>query len=70
MRENISIWWFSGLLLLLYGIVILATGLYELGYPLAHPPVLSRLHAPIWWGALLGAAGVFYLVRFHPKKIN
>ncbi|HWF66167.1 MAG TPA: hypothetical protein VN670_02615 [Acidobacteriaceae bacterium] len=70
MRETISIWWFSGLLLFCYGIVILATGIYELSHPLAHPPTLSYLHAPIWWGALLAIVGVVYLVRFHPKKIG
>lgn len=70
MREQISIWWFSGLLLFCYGVVILATGLYEVAYPLAHPPVLSNLHAPVWWGALLGVVGLFYLIRFHPRKVH
>lgn len=68
MREPISIWWFSGLLLLCYGIVICATGVYELAHPLLHPPVLNRLHAPIWWGALLIIFGLWYVIRFHPHK--
>ena len=68
MREPISIWWFAGLLLLCYGIVIFTTGIYELSHPLLHPPVLSRLHAPIWWGALLAVAGLGYVIRFHPHK--
>ena len=53
MRESFSIWWFAGILMLAYGVVIFATGLWELSHPLLHPPVLSNLHAPIWWGALL-----------------
>ncbi len=68
MRETISIWWFAGLLLLCYGIVIFATGMYELSYPLLRPPVLSNLHAPIWWGALLAMVGIGYLIKFHPRK--
>lgn len=69
-REPISIWWFSGLLLFIYGILILATGLWELWHPLRNPPVLHQLHAPIWWGALLAAAGLWYLIRYHPRKIQ
>ena len=70
MRRNISIWWFAGVLLLAYGIVILAAGLWELVHPLPHPPVLNQLHAPIWWGVLLAAAGLWYVIRFHPGKLS
>ena len=68
MRERISIWWFAGLLLLCYGIVIFITGIYELSHPLIHPPELSNLHAPIWWGALLAIVGLWYLIHFRPRK--
>lgn len=68
MRESISIWWFAGLLLFLYGVVILATGVYELSHPLASPPVLNSLHAPIWWGGMLTVVGAGYLVRFRRKR--
>ena len=36
MRGHTSIWLFSGILLLTYGVIIMATGLWELG----HPPAL------------------------------
>jgi hypothetical protein len=65
MRGHSSIWLFSGILLLAYGIIILAAGLWELGHPLAHPPVLNSLHAPIWWGAIMTVAGLFYTIRFR-----
>jgi FtsH-binding integral membrane protein len=68
MRESISLWWFAGLLMLAYGIVTLATGLWELVHPLANPPVLSQLHAPIWWGAILAVFGLSYTIRFRPRK--
>jgi hypothetical protein len=68
MRETISIWWFSGVLLLCYGVVICAAGVYELVHPLTHPPVLNSLHASIWWGALLIAAGLGYTIHFWPGR--
>lgn len=68
MRESMSIWFFAGLLFLAYGIVICATGVWELWHPLPHPPVLSNLHAPIWWGAMMGVAGLAYTIHFWPHK--
>ena len=68
MRATMSIWFFAGLMLLAYGIVILAAGLWELGHPLPHPPTLSQLHAPIWWGALLAVSGAVYTVNFWPRR--
>jgi hypothetical protein len=68
MRESFSIWWFAGILLLAYGVVILTTGIWELGHPLALPPVLNNLHAPIWWGGLLTVAGLGYTIGFRPRR--
>jgi len=67
MRGHTSIWLFSGILLLTYGVIIMATGLWELGHPLPHPPVLSELHPPIWWGAIMTVAGLFYTIRFRKE---
>ena len=67
MRGHIQIWFFSGLLLLVYGVLITATGIWELSHPLVNPPVLNSLHAPIWWGAMMAAAGLFYTLRFRPR---
>jgi hypothetical protein len=67
MRGHLAIWFFSGILLLTYGVLITATGLWELGHPLANPPVLVELHAPIWWGSIMAVAGLFYTVRFRPR---
>jgi hypothetical protein len=68
MRGHSSIWLFSGILLLAYGVIITGTGLWELVHPLAHPPVLYNLHAPIWWGALMLVAGLFYTIRFRHHR--
>lgn len=62
----ISIWFFVGALLLIYGVLIFGAGLYELSSPPEHPVVLANLHAGIWWGAILIVAGGFYAWRFRP----
>ena len=62
----VSIWFFIGVLLLIYGILILGAGIYGLSHP---PDVkLADLHAEIWWGALLIVMGAFYSIRFAPGK--
>jgi hypothetical protein len=68
MRESISIWFFSGVMFLLYGVIIAAQGLWELGHTPVHEPVLFSLHAPIWWGALMGIAGLAYTIHFWPRR--
>lgn len=65
---SISIWFFIGVSLLVNGLLIFAAGLYEIGHPPAHPVVLFALHAPVWWGALLAAAGAMYCLRTWPRK--
>ena len=64
----VSIWFFIGALLVVYGALILGAGLWELANPPAQPVVLAGLHAGIWWGALLLGIGVVYFTRFRPKR--
>jgi len=64
---SISIWFFIGICLLVTGGLIFATGIYELINPPPNPVVLFRLHASIWWGALLFVLGIFYSYRFAPS---
>jgi hypothetical protein len=64
----VSIWFFIGALLLIYGVLILGAGLYERAVPPEHPVVLASLHAGIWWGALLIVVGVFYAFKFSPWR--
>jgi hypothetical protein len=62
----IPVWFFVGVLLLVYGVLILGSGLAEW----SHPPdtVLAELHAPIWWGGLLIVLGGVYCIVFRPGK--
>lgn len=64
----LSIWFFIGVLLLAYGLLIFGAGVYELTSPPEHPVVRADLHAGIWWGALLLVLGVVYTLRFRPGK--
>jgi hypothetical protein len=64
----LSIWFFIGLLLVAYGILICGAGLYELSNPPEHPVVRADLHAGIWWGALLLVLGGIYTLRFRPSR--
>jgi len=65
-HEIIPVWFFVGVLFLIYGVLILGSGLFEW----SHPPAttLAELHAPVWWGALLILLGVIYVGMFRPKK--
>ena len=64
----VSIWFFIGALLLVYGVLITGAGIYELGHP--NPQVVrGDLHAGIWWGGLLLALGLFYSIKFRPGKL-
>ena len=65
-RHLVPVWFFVGLLLGVYGVLILASGLTELAHPSA--TVLSNLHAPVWWGALLALVGAVYCVVFRPRS--
>jgi hypothetical protein len=62
----IPVWFFVGLLLLTYGVLILGTGIVQFSAP--PPTVLSELHAPVWWGAVLILIGGIYVYFFRPKK--
>jgi hypothetical protein len=67
-HQIIQVWFFVGVLLFVYGLMIFFSGLAEY----SHPPdtVLANLHAPVWWGAILIVLGGVYCVLFRPKRVN
>ncbi len=67
-EQHVSIWFFIGILLLAYGILIFGSGIYELFVPPAHQVVLAQLRPAIWWGALLVIWGAFYCYHFAPGR--
>jgi hypothetical protein len=60
-----SIWYFIGLLILVYGVLILGAGIMDLVSPPAQPLVLAQLHMGIWWGALMIILGGVYARVFR-----
>ena len=68
-RHTISIWFFIGSLLLIYGITIFISNVYEYLHPtLEHVIILRELNFGIWWGLLLIIIGGTYFVIFRPWK--
>lgn len=67
-NEGISIWFFIGSLLLVYGVLITGAEVWAISHPPEHPPVLFELHAGVWWGILLGVLGLVYCIKFNPRR--
>jgi hypothetical protein len=65
---HISIWFFIGVLLTVYGALIMAYGIFELATGHLANVILADLHAPIWWGGTMLALGLFYGLRFRPGR--
>jgi hypothetical protein len=67
--SGIPIWFFIGVLLFIYGALILGYGIFELATG-SYPPLvqLTNLHTPIWWGATLAVVGLLYIVKFLPRR--
>jgi len=53
--SGISIWFFIGVLLTVYGLTL-------------PQMAVANYHASVWWGALLFAVGLFYGLRFRPSR--
>ncbi len=67
-QREISIWFFIGISLVVNGLLVLGAGVYELFVPPENPVVLFRLHASVWWGAILFILGAFYTFKFSPSR--
>jgi hypothetical protein len=65
-RHSISIWFIIGALLVVYGALILATGIIEAIHPRPTAVVLANLHVAVWWGAGMLVIGTAYVVRHWP----
>jgi heme/copper-type cytochrome/quinol oxidase subunit 3 len=69
--SGIAIWFFIGVLLVVYGGMIMLYGVYELmtgQYPAGVQ--LTNLHTPLWWGGILLVIGILYVIKFRPGRAN
>jgi hypothetical protein len=64
----VPVWFFIGVLLLFYGVLITGAGLWELSNPRPSAVALRELHAPVWWGLALALLGAFYTISYRPGK--
>jgi hypothetical protein len=67
-NKSISVWYFIGWLLLIYGVLILGAGLGVLSTQ--SPPVMADLHIGAWWGALLIVIGLVYVFCFRTRRLR
>ena len=64
--ERLSIWFFVGVMTLLYGLVLLPYGAWAWLTGHEADTVLHQLHPTFWWGLLLTIFGGFYTFHFRP----
>ncbi|MGC4122742.1 MAG: hypothetical protein QM765_50855 [Myxococcales bacterium] len=55
--EPLPIWFFVGLILLVYGLIITVSGLVMA----PRPTVLAELRPALWWGAIMCVGGAVFL---------
>jgi 4-hydroxybenzoate polyprenyltransferase len=65
-HDMLPVWFFIGILLLAYGIIILYAGVSEYSHP--RQVILARYHASVWAGSLLTILGAFYTLKFRPRR--
>lgn len=62
----LPVWFFIGVLLAIYGVIIFFTSVVEFSHPAE--TVLSQYHAGFWGGILLLLIGGFYTFWFRPGR--
>jgi uncharacterized membrane protein len=65
-KHMLPVWFFIGILLTFYGVVILATSIADYNHPTS--VVLASYHPGIFGGILLLLIGGFYTTWFWPGR--
>ena len=65
-----NIWFFVGWILLAIGLVEVAAGVFEVFVPSDAGIRLESLHANLWWGMVITAAGIGYLLANRNEYID
>jgi hypothetical protein len=66
--ESLSIWFFVGMMMLSYGVVLLPYGAWAWFSNHEANTVLHQLHPTFWWGMLITIFGGYYTARFRPRR--
>jgi hypothetical protein len=67
-RNMISIWFFIGVLVLAYGVIILGWGLLTGGDAGGRVIARADLRTDLWMGGFMTIAGAFYTFKFWPRQ--
>ena len=67
-EHAVPIWFFIGILLLIYGLLITGSGVFGWNTASSHGTQLSELHADVWWGGLMLILGAWYTIKFRPSN--
>ena len=57
------IWYFIGIILITFGVLIMGIGIFELVRPPEHQTVMNNIHPSIWWGALMILVGILFYIK-------
>jgi hypothetical protein len=68
-HRMLSIWFFVGLMLTVFGVIVTATGVYFVFRP-QNATVLAELNPSLWWGLIMLAAGVLFLLPSIRTKMG
>ncbi len=64
-----SIWYFVGLLLTIIGAIVTISAIHSLIHPPAQSKIFSHLHPDLWWGFVMLAFGLFFVI-FNRRNLN
>jgi hypothetical protein len=65
-HQMLPVWFFIGVLLFVYGVIILWVGVSDYNQPTQ--VILANEHANVWGGIILILLGGFYTIRFWPRR--
>jgi len=63
-KKMLDIWFFVGLILLIYGLIIALTGVYYIFGP-KPTTSLGETNPCLWWGGVLIGGGIFFQILSH-----
>ena len=67
-HHMLPVWFFIGLLLTIYGVIILITSIVDWSEP--SQATLAQYHPGLWGGIRLLLIGSFYVLKFRPRPAS